>query len=332
MTTKVASSATIEAPSVAADTTKRATETQAKGGYRKNRPIKNGDSLPKRAYPTKRPAKNRRQVRPRLPLPTFPLEVGYREVYDPVTRIYQQLPLTLRDILYPQEEDIGVVKMVQGPLHDQWSRWLADMLQAYLVDEGWLIMHDVLINWNLPGVPKNSPDVTLIYEGQLPAEGNESYHVGRDGPLPDFVIEITSDSTRAVDLGDKTLAYAAVGVPEFLIIDRGTPVNEPWQLLGYRLGEQPMYEIIAPDPDGRITFAEVGLQFEVVGRERINLYDLATGDRLLTPAEQKTYADSEAARAKQETTRADNEAAARLAAEARIRELEVLLRQAGLQP
>jgi hypothetical protein len=94
--------------------------------------------------------------------------------------------------------------------------------------------------------------------------------------------------------------------------------DEPWRLLGYRLGEQPLYETIAPDPDGRVTFTETGLQFEAIGRERINVYDLATGSRLLTLEEQKAYADSEAA--------------ARAAAEARVRELEELLRQAGLQP
>lgn len=177
MTTKVASSPTMEAPLIATAETKRPTEQPANGVYTKNRSTKNRGSLPNHAYPVKRSAKNKRPARPRPPLPTFSLEVGYRG-----------------------------------------------------------------------------------------------------------------------------------------------------------LGEQPMYETIVPDPDGRITFIEVGLQFEVVGRERINIYDLTTGERLLTPAEQKTYADSEAARAKQEATRADNEAAARTAAEARIRELEALLRQAGVQP
>jgi hypothetical protein len=39
---------------------------------------------------------SRRPTSAPLPeLPTFPLEVGYREIYDPATNTVQQLPLTL---------------------------------------------------------------------------------------------------------------------------------------------------------------------------------------------------------------------------------------------
>jgi hypothetical protein len=39
---------------------------------------------------------SRRTPGAQLPeLPTFPLEVGYREIYDPATNTVQQLPLTL---------------------------------------------------------------------------------------------------------------------------------------------------------------------------------------------------------------------------------------------
>jgi Uma2 family endonuclease len=308
MTDQVASSLVVEASSSAALQTERAIGKGQNGAYADDSRFQDNERLSRPTRLPTRQAKNRGRANQRPSLPTFPLEVGYREVYDPDTGRYQPQPLTLLDILYPKEEDIGVVVMTQGPLHDRWSRWLADTLQAYLAAEGWLVMHDVLLHWGLPGAPGRSPDVTLIHGGRLPDEGNESYHVGRDGPLPDFVIEITSSSTRLMDLGEKSIAYAAVGIPEYLIIDKGTPPDQPWQLLGYRLGEQPMYEVISPDPEGRLTFAGVELQFEVVGRERVNIYDLASGVRLLTPEEQREFALSEATRANAEATRADAEA------------------------
>ena len=81
-------------------------------------------------------------------LPTFPWEAGYRLVTDPVTGEQQAVPLTLFDILYPSEADIGTVFMAQGPLHDLWSRVLAVMLQAYLAAGDWLILHDVFVRWD----------------------------------------------------------------------------------------------------------------------------------------------------------------------------------------
>jgi hypothetical protein len=55
-----------------------------------------------------------------------------------------------------------------------------------------------------------------------------------------------------------------------------------------------------------------------VGRERIEVYDATTGERLLTPDEQKARA---------EARRAKTEAEARLAAEARVADLERRLRE-----
>lgn len=51
-------------------------------------------------------------------LPTFPLEAGWRTVYDTATQRYLQQPLTLLDILYPSEDDVGVVYMAQSPMHN----------------------------------------------------------------------------------------------------------------------------------------------------------------------------------------------------------------------
>jgi len=255
-------------------------------------------------------------------LPTFPLEVGWKEVYNPDTGEWKQIPLTLLDILYPPEDEVLV--MPESPYHELWERWLAIMLEGFL--RGWLILTDVFIHWRRKGVPPRAPDIAAIPGGRRPEPPQGAYHVNRDGPLPAFVVEITSESTRPVDLEEKPLFYAAVGVRELLVVDFW-PAKGPWRLYGYRLEDSPYYREIEPDEEGGLTFETVGLRFVVVDRERIDVYDAATGERLLTPEELKEYAETQAARAEREAAaraeaeqRAQEEAAARAEAEQRAQE------------
>ena len=273
----------------------------------------------------------------RTGLPTFPLDVGWREVIDHEQDVSRQIPLTLLDILYPTDDDVGVVFMAQSLLHDIWTRVLAVMLQSHLTVEKWLVTHDVLIHWGHEGVPPKAPDIAAMPGGRL-APREKSYRTGRDGPRPAFVIEITSEKTREVDLDSKKTLYEAVGVKEFLIIDllpdsddeNNKDEEQDWQLFGYRLEDNPLYQVLAPDVEGGITFETVGLRFVAVGHSHINVYDVATGERLLTPDEQKAFAESAAvARAK-----AEEQATAAIASqkqtEQQLREYETKLRKAGL--
>jgi Uma2 family endonuclease len=268
------------------------------------------------------------------PLPTFPLESGWRTVRDPVTGAAQELPLTLRDILFPTEDDIGVVYMAQSPLHNLLTGLLYTMLQTYLGPRAWLILHDVLVLWGVRGVTPKSPDIAAFPGGRFPY-GEKSYRVGRDGPMPTFVIEVTSADTRQEDLLVKPLHYAALGIREFLIIDILNQTTESWELIGYRLDAGPFYRRLPADAEGGVTFATVGLRFVAVNRTRIEVYDSATGQRLFTSDELKALMEAEAARAEAEAERAAVEAATRLAAEERAAaaeaELQALKSRYGLQ-
>jgi len=254
-------------------------------------------------------------------LPTFPLEAGWRTVYDTATQRYHQQPLTLLDILYPNEDDVGVVYMAQSPLHNLLTDLLSVMLSTYLGARDWLILHDVLVLWGIRGIPPKSPDLAAIPGGRLPID-EKSYRVGRDGPLPAFVIEVTSQETRNEDLDNKPLHYAAMGIKEFLIIDILNETTEAWDLIGYRLEDGPYYRRLSPDAEKGITFTTVGLRFVAVNRTRIEVYDSATGQRLLTSDELKARAEAEEIARKA----ADDRAAA---LERRVRELES---QLGIQP
>jgi Uma2 family endonuclease len=275
--------------------------------------------------------KSKRGQRPTSAFPTlstFPLEVGWREVYDPETNTYQQRPLTLQDLLFFNEDDIGVVVMSQSPLHDLLLWTIRSILHLHFEVRGWLTTQDVFVRFGGRGVAPKGPDIALIPEGQFPGERKKSYQVGRDGPPPAFIVEVTSEETRQIDLQAKPIYYASFGVQEFLIIDIETPLTQDWELQGYTLtGTGPFYRQLTPDADGGLTFPAVGLRFVPVGRKRVDVFDLATGERLLTPEEQKTKANAEAERANAEAERANTEAAARAAVEAQLAEAWERLRK-----
>ena len=72
-----------------------------------------------------------------------------------------------------------------------------------------------------------------------------------------------------------------------------------------------------------ITFQRIGLRFQAIGNQRIDIYDVATGKHLLTPVEFQLQAEQGSKRAEQEAQRADQ-------AEERAAEYEAMLKKAGL--
>ena len=293
-------------------------------------------------------------VRPALPtlvmherdLPTFPIDTGFWERFDAETNTLHRYPLTLLDLLFPDQDELGVLVMPESPLHDLWSGQLAFTMRTNLKQRNWLILHDVFIYWPQRFVPPAAPDLAIIPDAPVLAENVKSYHVGRDGPLPIFVAELISESSRTHDLETKRTLYASMGIKEYLVVDLLPLEAGPWRVYGYRLDNEPYYTPIPNDEAGGVTFTGVGLRFVPVGRSRIEVYDLTIDERLLTPDELKAEAQAEtaarvaaetaqaaeaAARAAAETAQAA-EAAARVAAEARIAELEAILRSQGLLP
>lgn len=244
---------------------------------------------------------------PERGLPTFSIETNYRLVYDAETNTYQHLPLTLQDLLFFSEDDIGVVVMAQSFVHDLLLWTLRSILRLHL-GSNWLTTQDVFVHFGGRGVTPMGPDIALIPDAHFPDEAEKSYRVGRDGPPPAFVIEVTSEETRQVDLQVKPLSYASFGVEEFLIIDVETAKRKPWKLHGYVLEDGPFYRELTPDAEGGMTFPALGLRFVPVARKRVDIFDITTGERLLTPEEQKAKAEAEAERANAEAERANAEA------------------------
>ncbi len=170
-----------------------------------------------------------------------------------------------------------------------------------------------------------SPDVFVILgAGNQP---RRSYKVWEEkGLTPDFVIEITSESTRYTDSIEKVARYAMLGVTEYFRYDPTGDYLAP-VLQGLRLVEG-QYQPIAPqESPGDHPFGTLreglALPSDVLGLDlcidagELRFYDPKTGAKLLSYREAELgRRDAEAARQAAETARQAAEAA-RQAAEAR---------------
>jgi Uma2 family endonuclease len=147
-----------------------------------------------------------------------------------------------------------------------------------------------------------SPDVFVVKD--VPRHRRLNYLIWEEGKAPDFVIELTSRTTKKEDIEKKYALYRDVlRVPEYILFDPlGHYLKPPLQ--GYRLvGGR--YELIPPVA-GRIPSEVLGLHLERDGQE-LRLYDPATGRWLPTP--QESIEQAEAARQQAEAALRQSEAA-----------------------
>ena len=221
--------------------------------------------------------------------------------------------------------------------------------RRYADREDVFVAADLLIYYRRGTRESVAPDVFVV----LGAENRprHSYLLWQEPKGPDFVLEITSASTREKDQGPKRETYRRLGVREYWQYDpTGDYLAPPLQgleLIGGR------YERL---PAEKLADGTLRLQSEVLGlevrqeAEGLRLYDPATRSYLLSSdeeqqgrlrAEQRWQLEAaarrqaEAAQSQAEARFHDEAAARRQAeaaqrqAEARIAALEALLRERG---
>ena len=182
------------------------------------------------------------------------------------------------------------------------------------------------------------PDLLVAF-GVDPAAyyRSNAYVISEQGKPPDFVLEIVSRSSRQADRVDKRTDYAALGIPEYWRFDEDEAARRREnRLAGDRLVEG-VYEPIAIEelPDGVLQGYSAELDLYLRWEQgQLRLHDPATGQHIATFESERARADSEReARIEEREARVTAEAErnaerqARLAAEARVRELEERLGQ-----
>ena len=160
-----------------------------------------------------------------------------------------------------------------------------------------------------------APDVYVVVGA--PAHLRDTYLLWNEPKGPDFVLEVTSASTRRVDERRKRDVYAALEVSEYFLYDpRAEYLTPPLQ--GWRLqeGEYRPLPAATARPGRRVAVASEVLGLELCDDREARLMRLR--DRA-TREDLPTYAEVDRAR--------EEAAAARRAAEARVADLEARLRE-----
>ena len=170
-----------------------------------------------------------------------------------------------------------------------------------------------------------APDVFVVLG--VSSRKRDNYLLWEEGRGPDFVVEVTSKTTRREDEGKKRRLYQEVlRVPEYFQFDPTEDyLRPPFQ--GHRL-VQGVYEPIVA-VDGRLPSATLGLHLEREGTQ-LRLVDPATGRRL--PTHRERVVEERAGRAEERAGRAEERRRAEMAEAERDRlrrELEELKRGLG---
>ena len=151
-----------------------------------------------------------------------------------------------------------------------------------------------------------APDIAVAFGVDVAAvENKRSYRVWRAGAAPCFVLEVASENTVRADLYEKPAKYVELGVQEYWRLDPtgGELLDPPLQGERRRSGRWIPMRVAVDDEDGLRGRSEV-LGLDLCWRPpKLRLWDVSAGAWLPDP-------DDLAARA-------EEEASARLAAEAR---------------
>jgi hypothetical protein len=190
-----------------------------------------------------------------------------------------------------------------------------------------VIYRDQRIDWGAAGIEPHGPDLAVLESPKNLPRQLGTLQIRECGAHPLLVIEVTSPTTREVDLDEKVVEYDLAGVPFYAIVDRRfRNEREELRLLAYRATDQG-YVRVRLDARGWLALEPIDLWLEIEDHHLV-CRD-AQGQRLLDYQEvvqayrAEVLARKEAeARAEQERARAEAEIQARQQAEERIRHLE----------
>jgi colicin import membrane protein len=252
-----------------------------------------------------------------------PFRYGWRDVKrtGPDGRVtWEQVPLTLEDVLHPQEGDV----IPENTQHNRERDHVSDVFRARLAGRrDALVLSDCLIDWGREDLRDPSPDVAPVLDVADPERRRGKFYVAQEGTRPFLIVEIVSPDTRVNDVVRKFDEYYRAGVPLYVIVDQERE-DGPRRVLAYRHTPQG-YQAVALDDRGRVLLDQLGVRLGLRDN-RIVCWDAATDEEVgnyvrqaqaREAAEQQARAEADARRAAEERARA--EADARRAAEERAR-------------
>jgi Uma2 family endonuclease len=205
-----------------------------------------------------------------------------------------------RDVHYPESDG---EPWAEGEIQGEEMVRITETLQDYFDGRPDVYVWMNLFVYYERGNPAAviAPDVFVVF-GVPKRPRRRSFRIWEEGAPPAVVVEVTSESTRDVDLRQKWARYALIGVREYVMYDPTADYLAPPLQCPRLAGSD--YQPMPAGPDGMFLSDALGLGLKLVDG-RLQLFDRRTGERLLSRPE-----------------RINREVAARHAAEARAAELE----------
>ena len=250
------------------------------------------------------------------------------------TEEFEHVPLTLEDVLHPQEGDFHLLT----DEHSDDCAYLKYALRKQLAGKA-MVLSDHRIAWDKPGLKPHGADIAVIFGVRKRKRPGATFYVSAEGARPRLIIGVTSPGTRKNDVVTKVKEYYRADVPLYVIVDvryrRGRRTHI--ELIGYRRGPS-AYQRMALDERGWLWLAELGVWIGIEGtrviccdrrgQKILDYAELADARDAEIKARQAAEAQAKAAerRAKRAEARAKKETQEREALEAKNRELQERLR------
>lgn len=227
----------------------------------------------------------------RKSMPEYPFDIGYRWVKD--GRVDVQVPLTEEDFLHPQEDD----RFMLTDAHTAAIEYVKHALKWNRYDATFRVFSDHRVDFQVAGVQPMGPDVIAFNRFDADWDPREGTIAVEDAGVEILMVaEMTSQSTRFIDLGRKPDLYFRAGVPYYLIFDihAGDLRNES-ELIAYRATRRGFVRI-KENLEYGVWIPTVGLWFRFEGDAVV----AHTADKLRVPP-----SEDESKRANAEKRRAD---------------------------
>ena len=201
-------------------------------------------------------------------------------------------------------------------------------LRVYYEDRDDVYVSGDLLMYYEEGNPKVSvaPDVFVVFGVEDRVRMN--YLVWKEGKAPDFVLEVASRSTWREELGSRRKIYAQLGVKEYWLYDPTGEYLTP-VLQGIRLaGSTYVRQLAVSTSDGALALpsATLGLELHAKAGE-MRFRDPSTDRVLLSHSELAAAHRKAESRTEQEAEMRRVAVRRAEGAEARVAELEALLRK-----
>ena len=240
-----------------------------------------------------------------------------------------QTPAHATEAVYYPETDGK--PMAESDLHREIMFFMIHLLQRFFTGQQVYVSGNLLLYYE-KGNPRKSvaPDCFVVF-GVEPRR-RRVYKLWEEGHGPEIVFEVSSHSTQRQDVGKKMQLYAQLGVREYFIYDPTADYLNPplvaFELVAgaYQLMQPAGSAILnklLPPADHRLpayVSRVLGLLLTLDSEGRLQFYNLATNQRLLTDEEARLDTEvrlqqaaqrviQEVQRASQEARRASQEAA-----------------------